>query len=351
MARLAFRRSVLVIFVLGVLILLGLRVGRDAQASAATPSIKPSSVRLIQAPRGHVFYGPVWVPRLRALVVTEDCCDKVWTHHLYALGLDGSHGRLLRIPADPQCPFNASGSPALLPSGDLAFIPECFGNDSRLPERVKSLSALDPRTGRVRRLRQYYLPFMAGQASFSPTGGGGLVNDGRGLSERLEWLRRTRLMPLNLRLARAGSPRFSPDGRWIALDGVPKQQAPISPATSTLPRTLYLLSGDGKKIKPVLAGLTDVGRASWSSVDGRWLALALKPRDGPDGLWLVEAKTGRHFLVMRGRQFGATEWISHTGTVIVSTGVFLLIPGAPKQIKVGLYVIKLPPLARFASHH
>ena len=335
--------------VLGVLVLLGLTVGRDSRASAAAPSIRPSSVRLIQAPPGHVFYGPVWVPATRELIVTVDSGDKVWNHHLFALRLDGLKGRRLRIPDDPQCPFNASSSPALLPDGDLAFIQECFGNDGRLPERVKSLLALDPRTGQVRRLRRYYLPFMAGHADFSPNASDGLINDGRGLSERLEWLGRTRPVPLHLPLARAGSPRFSPDGRWIALDGVPKQREPITPSTVERLSTLYLLSSDGKRIKPILTGLTYVGRASWSS-DGRWLALALKPRDGPEGLWLVEAQTGRHFLVMRGTQFGATEWIPHTQTVIASTGVLLLIPGAPKPVKVGLYVIQLPTLAQFASH-
>jgi hypothetical protein len=240
-----------------------------------------------------------------------------------------------------------------LPDGRLAFIQECYGNAQRLPLKVNSVIAYNPATSSVRRLRPYYLDFAAGALTFSPAGRG-IFNDGYGLGERLEWLGTERPNYLRLPLARAGTPRFSPDGRWLAVDGVPAHAGPIGPAQATLPRNLYLVSGDGHRLKTLLTNLVDnVARASWSP-DGRWLALSMDPADGPDGLWLVQVATGRHFLLMRapGQLFGDTDWLPNGRTLIVGMAGPVQISGVPTLhpgYKAGLNVITLPDLTKLGS--
>jgi len=61
----------------------------------------------------------------------------------------------------------------------------------------------------------YSLPYFVGR--FTIRGDGrGVINDGRGLSERLQWLGRRHLQPLRLAWARAGQAAWSPRGQWIA---------------------------------------------------------------------------------------------------------------------------------------
>ena len=63
---------------------------------------------------------------------------------------------------------------------------------------------------------------------------------------------------------------------------------------------------------------------------------------------MIETHTYRRFLVLRGMHITDPEWIPNTHTVVTTTPSLTLggygTPGA------GLFVVKLPSLAGFASH-
>jgi hypothetical protein len=113
-----------------------------------------------------------------------------------------------------------------------------------------------------------------------------------------------------------------------------------------LPRELYLVSADGKTLRPILRGFTSAGASAWSP-DGRWLALPLTPSDAPEGLWLVEAATGKAHLLLAGTQFGGTEWLSRD-TLAIAVGIFASYR-EPEAEDVGMYIAHIAELGELAT--
>jgi hypothetical protein len=300
----------------------------------------PLALKFIPAPRGAEFGTPRWVAREHQLALTVFDGPNVWDHHIAMIGLDGSRLRRLPIPDDAHCPWNAASWPTPLADGRLAFIRECYGNRNRLPLKVKSIFALDPPTNTVKSLRPYYLSLRAGGMDFSRDGRG-IYNDGYGLTEHLVWLSPTAPHRLRLPLARVGTPCFSPDGRFIALDGRSAGSQPITPMQADLPRNLYIFNVRTRTLRLLVRKVADtVQQPAWSP-DGRWLALALDPEDGPPGLWLVEVATGKHFLVASGSGYGSSDWLPDGHTVVATL--------TRRRQHAGLAVIKLPNLAKLRS--
>jgi hypothetical protein len=95
----------------------------------------------------------------------------------------------------------------------------------------------DPSTKRVGYFRRYPVPVSAGYFSVAPNLASAVLNDGRGLYERLLWLRRKKAVPARLPFTRVGYPSWSRDGRWIAVDAVPSDQDAHGVAREGLHRT------------------------------------------------------------------------------------------------------------------
>jgi hypothetical protein len=210
--------------------------------------------------------------------------------------------------------------------------------------------AYDPRTGSKKRLRPYYLPFAASVYAFSPDLRLGVINDGNGLYERLNLLGPNGLVPIPLPLERAGTPGWSPDGRFIALDGVPKGTSAKGIDRLDLHRKLYLLSPRGWRLKPLVDKLTTGPSPPAWSPDGHWLAMLTEPIGASEGIWLVEVATGRLHLVLARKDLGAPTWLPDGRTLVVPTGIdAIAAPELARNADVGLYVVKLPDLTRLAS--
>mgnify|MGYP001579546272 CR=1 FL=1 len=88
-----------------------------------------------------------------------------------------------------------------------------------------------------------------------------------------------------------GSPRWSPDGRWIALDVIQDRQ-----------RDIYVVAGEGGFSRRLTSEPTNEVRPSWSQ-DGRWVYFASN-RTGDWQVWKVPAEGGPAVQVTRngGRQ-------------------------------------------------
>jgi hypothetical protein len=317
--------------------------GSNAQG-AHSGGIAPVSVRLIHAPARAAYDTPVWLPSVRRLAVTlippGKATDAAY-NHLYSLGLDGTRPVRLPLPSQSGCRLTSQDVGVRLGDGSLAYLQQCWGQE--IPRRAMWLREYDPRTRHVGYVRPYPLPITVRYYAMSPDGKRGVINDGHGLYEQLDWLGARRLQPLRLPFTRVGYPAWSPDGRWIALDAVPDSAAKTSGvAREDLRRNLYLLDRSGHVSRVLVRDVAAVGLSSWSP-DGRWLAVALAPAGKPAGIYLVDTATGSLHLLVRGDEFGSSTWIGGR-ELVASVGVFAQLHGGGGDV--GLERIRLPVLAQ-----
>jgi hypothetical protein len=297
-------------------------------------------MHLVSAPRGVVFDDVVWLPKAQRLVVvlippgkgTDAAYD-----HLYSMSLAGSSRRRLPLPSEKGCKLTSQEAPIALPDGRIGYLQECWGHE--IPHNAKFLRTYDLALGRVGYLRRYALPVSAGYSAVNGSGVA-VINDGRGLSERLLQLRGKHAVPLALPFTRAGYPSWSPSGRRLALDAVPKSEHATGIARLDLHRNLYLLDSIWHVQRLLVRDLVDAGLSSWSP-NGRWLALRLQPAHGDAGLYLVNVASGSLHLVQKG-DFGNATWVTNR-ELIATVGVSSDLPGGGKG-PVGIERILLPRL-------
>jgi Tol biopolymer transport system component len=161
---------------------------------------------------------------------------------------------------------------------------------------------------------------------------GGLIDAGG-----LKQLGARRLLPTRTGVPGAGNPAWSPDGRSIALVSGP----PDGPHEG--PYGIYVATSSQGPARRLVGGMDSVGPLAWSP-DSRWLVGEVDPPDGPDGLWLVDATTGKLSLVVAGDDFGTATWLPDGRTIVVGTGIYAYVPGAAAGSRPGLAVIKLAAL-------
>jgi Tol biopolymer transport system component/DNA-binding winged helix-turn-helix (wHTH) protein len=92
----------------------------------------------------------------------------------------------------------------------------------------------------------------------------------------------------------AGTPRWSPDGRWIVFDQRPKNHSQI-----------YLMDEEGRSIQVLTAGNYDNAVPSWSR-DGAALYFA-SSRTGAWQVWKLELSSGKESQITRQGGFAAIE--------------------------------------------
>jgi hypothetical protein len=308
--------------------------------NAPVPLVHDDDVRLIRAPAGGEYDLPVWLPRAGRLVVVlspPGHTDDAAYDRLVAIRPDGTGRRPLRLPRWQGCMFTSADVPTRLPDGRLGYSEKCWGSNA--PRTAVRLRSYDPATHEVGAVRPYPLPFSWSFFAVAPAGQG-VINDGRSLEERLWRLGRSAPEQLPLGFDRVGYPRWSRSGRHLSLDAVPKGAAGSGPDRLDARRNLYLLDPALRVHRILVRGATHVGPAAWSP-DGRWLALAMKPDDGPIGLYVVNVRSGRTRLVIERDHLGGAEWLP-AHILIVAIGVFSHLEGADGDV--GLYRIRLPHL-------
>jgi Tol biopolymer transport system component len=223
-----------------------------------------------------------------------------------------------------------------LPGGELGYSEKCWGTQAA--RRAVRLRSYDPRTGRISPIVPYALPFAWNFFAVAP-GGRVVINDGRGLEQSLWLLAPAGPRRIALPFDAVGYPRWSPDGRSLALDALPKGRATGIDRLDA-PRNLYLLDADGAVDRVLVEDARQVGPTAWSP-DGRWLALAMRPAGEPYGLYLVDAEAGGVHLVLEHDHLGGVTWAS-ARELVAAVGVFFRIEDGDGDV--GLYRVRLPDL-------
>jgi hypothetical protein len=308
--------------------------------STKVRTIRPVRVQTISLPRSGSLDDAVWYPRLGRIIATlypHDAATKV--SKLVTMRPDGTGYDDLRLPDAPGCRFTQQFVPVALPSGELGFLERCWGKAHFDPTRAVRLMAWNPASHRVRPLVPYFLPYGAGGYAFANSLRDGLINNGDGLYERLAWLGRKKLVLFPVRIERAGSPTWSPDGSAVALDGAYGSEGVSGIERLNLPRGIFVVSRDGSDLRQLVANLTDTAAPAWSP-DGKWIADSYQPSDASNtGLWLINVATGKQLLLFRRHDLGSPTWLPDGRTLVVGTS---------DAAHAHLYVVHLPDLAKAA---
>lgn len=332
-------------------------VGKVSDVTPSVDTSLESQVRIVQflpAPKGGTFATPVFLPATGQIVVTYfPPRAEGWDVHLYSIDPTTAALTRLPLPDEPDCSRGTAHSvPSLLGDGRLAYASSCYGDAPRVPRAATRLMAWDPRTGEVSQLRPYLLHQSQGRYAFAPDLSVGVLNNATGLREQLLWLRPDRLEPLPLPFGRVFTPIWSPDGRWISLPASPGGQDVQGIDRADLPRSIYLLSADGKEVRQLVGGQTGAGAADWSP-DGRWLVSTFGISETQDDLMLIEVATGKTYRVLRGRETGGGAFSPDGRRLLVPVGTrsgdVLFSRDKPPIAEVGLLILELPDLSRFAT--
>jgi hypothetical protein len=190
----------------------------SSEEAGRKPLVQQDAVRLIAAPPGVLFHDPVWLPTLEKIVFTRSPpLGDAFRMGLASVAIDGSGLEPLPLPNEPGCKYTSKTLPKALGDGRLGYVQQCWPGGGS----VVTLMTWDPRTNVTAALVPYRLLFQQGPFACSPDMSTCVINDQKGLYEELQRVGSDGLEPLDLPLERAGFPSWSPDGSWIALDGVP----------------------------------------------------------------------------------------------------------------------------------
>jgi len=250
--------------------------------------------------------------RGEVVVAATDRTAGLEPQRLFVVQVPSRRIRRLQIPVSRRCGAYSDQFPQRLHDGRLAFVRYCLGRVGSPVGRSVRLLVLDEATHRLSRFVPYQLPFFVRRFAIS-RGGRGVINDGRGLSERLQWLRPAKLQAVRGSWTRVGDPAWSPDGTRLAVATTQYGDRSTAPPVAW---ALRLLGRDGAAITTVLTGIADPSRPSWSP-DGRRIALRMT-LNGSQGLFVIDLGNRSVRLVRRGRSFSEVLW-SPDGHVLYAT--------------------------------
>lgn len=316
--------------------------GRASFGASGVDRVDAASarVRLIKAPGRGAFTDVAWLPSFHRLAVTYAAgANPAQGRFVVVIGLDGKGYRRLPLWRDAACPIQLTSMPRPRPDGTLAYLHACWGNAARVPNRITSLLAYDGRTGRNWRLVRYFLPQSGARYDISSLGDL-VASEGDTFTGRLFRLGPDRQTPLSNGLRGTGLVSWSPDGHQMVADA--REHPGVQGADG---RDLYLLSRRGTVIRRLARGLDSVSRAGWSP-DGRQLAVTMQPAGDRSGIWLIDVRSSRRRLILRGSDLEAPIWLPDGTTLVAPVGSLSRFPPLPGQRRppnspVGLYVIKL----------
>lgn len=288
----------------------------------ASPGAPP---KLIPAPAGKDFGSVLWSAALRRLIVTADPVSGPLGSRIATVALDGKGFQELPFVPDSECSRESLGGPRQLPDGRLAYSHTCIKppNHPCLEERggcvPMSLKVYDPKTQMHASLRPYRV--LGGCMSFSPKTGQGLYAQSDGLTGALYSLGANRLVPIKLPVSNVGCAEWSPDEKYIVVDGIPTSAGPNSPTRLDIPWALYLLDSKGRLLRKLPPKINDNAVPAWSP-DGRWLAYRTTAKFPLMRVWLLDMRRreARPRMLLQYPALGDIAWLPDSRRLVLTSG-------------------------------
>lgn len=304
------------------------------------PILTSRDVKFIPAPTGAALDDPIWVGR-------DVVFASLWRRSrpvLSRLDLAGGSFRIVRTLRLRGCGLTTARFPTRKGSTEIAYLADCFRPASwRSTERLTWIGALDLATGRNRQLGTVNLPIGSpGKLSFSPDGSQAVIANG-GLYSQLNWLTPTRLTPLRQGLAWAAGPTWAPDGRVIVFGGIPGTASGLEIVDKTA--NLYSFPpNQPHSLRTVVSHLRDFRPegVGWFPGSSQFFVASLAPASEPPGLWLVDARSGRKTLLLKGNRFGRPAVADDGRAIAVGLGIEAIAGRAVGPV--GIDLVRLPNL-------
>jgi hypothetical protein len=272
---------------------------------------KLAELEYIQSPQG--LYGEVaWLDDETLAVQYRTGLLGALSPRIWRLALDGQSFEMMDLPKHLSCgPDGENGfeAPERLLDGRMSYFVACRPAGDTFNIKYY-LMALDNQTGQVTQLLDYPMPeSIVGTGGFqwNPTMSIGLMgNANRFISEQMYRLSKEGWEELDVGLAQAYGPSWSPDGEQIAFIGAKEKGSPLT--FSDL--GLYLMSADAEDVHPVLEGFRVASGVAWAP-QARWLAFPAAFGDGDteknSGLWLFDLEQDQVRQITEG-EFGLPRW-------------------------------------------
>jgi len=238
---------------------------------------------------------------------------------IWSVTIDGEDLGMLPIPAEttPGCQDTGLYKPLPLSDGRIAYLrrnvfcpPEVSGLD--YSNDFYELLVWDPLSETVSELPG--INFSEVQAlvyDIAPDLSKGIGSTGSRIEDQLYWMEPGNSTPIELGLARASNPKWSPGGKYIAFFGNYNIPGSPGPRWSIHPLDLMIMPADCApncidEIQTLIRGISDVNGISWSP-DGKWLAFGGELGAYDKGIWLYNLETKEIKLIIQGF-YRAPRW-------------------------------------------
>ena len=290
-------------------------LGCTTAPGSLTPTevIEPSKLgdlEYVESPAG--LYGEVvWLDDETLAVQYRTGLLGALSTRIWRLAVDGGLFEELALPNHPSCGAQGQNGfqvPSRLPDGRMGYVVGCR-TDPSVIEISRFVMALDSKTGEVEQLLDYPLPTFSvgtGGIVWNPAMNLAIMGNGRSfIDEQLSWYTKAGTEPIDVGLAQAYGPSWSPDGDQVAFIGSKEVGSPLTYSNLGL----YVMNAEGKDVRLILEGFHDASGVAWSP-QGRWLAFpaAFGEREEERyGLWMFDLELGQVRQVGEG-SFGSVSW-------------------------------------------